>query len=251
MLSRLTFFSILILFVFQTPLASQTAKEIIEKSQEKIRGVETSQGSAKMTIIRPTWTREITMKSWSKGEDYSLTLITSPPRDQGTTFLKRDKEIWTFQPNIDRTIKLPPSMMMQSWMGSDFTNDDLVRESSMVNDYESTVLAKEEIDGWMCYKLEMIPHPDAPVVWGKVFIWIDEKEYMQLKVEFYDEDDYLVNTMYGKGIKELGNVLIPTVLEMVPNDEEGHKTVVEQLSLVLDQPIEERFFSIQTMKRIQ
>ena len=158
------------------------ALDIIKKADDKLRG-ETSNGTMKMTIVRPSWSREITMKSWSKGTDYSLILITGPARDKGAAFLKREKEIWNWQPTIDRTIKLPPSMMMQSWMGSDFTNDDLVRESSIVRDYTHKLLGTETVNGHACHKIQLTPKEDAPVVWGKVLVWIDQKEFMQMKTE--------------------------------------------------------------------
>lgn len=227
-----------------------TAKEIIEKADQKARG-ETSIGELKMTIIRPTWKREMQMKSWSKGTEYMLILVTAPARDAGTAFLKRENEIWNWQPTIDRVIKLPPSMMMQSWMGSDFTNDDLVRESSIVKDYTHKLLGKETVEKRECYKIELTPKENAPVVWGKVISWIDTKEFMQMKTEMYDEDGYLVNTMYGKNVKEMDGRLLPSVLEVVPADEEGHKTVVEYLELKFNEPIEESFFSIQNMKRVR
>ncbi|GAB5552413.1 MAG: outer membrane lipoprotein-sorting protein [Saprospiraceae bacterium] len=230
--------------------AQMTPKEIIRKSDEKLRG-QSSTSTMKMTIVRPNWTREIQMKSWSKGTDYSLTLVTAPARDKGTAFLKREKEIWNWQPTIDRVIKLPPSMMMQSWMGSDFKNDDLVRESSAVEDYTHKLLEEEIIEGLPCYKIEMIPKEDAPVVWGKVICWIDKSDYMQLKTTFHDEDGYLVNTMYGKDIKELDGKKLPGRLEVVPEEEDGHKTVIEYLSLKFDQPIKESFFSLQNMKRVR
>lgn len=235
-----------------TSLAAQdlTAKEIVVKADAKVRG-ETSQGAMKMTIIRPTWTREMSMKSWSKGTDYSLILVTAPARDKGTATLKRDKEIWNWQPSIDRVIKLPPSMMMQSWLGSDFTNDDLIRESSMVDDYSQKLLGSETIDGRAAYKVEMIPHEDAPVVWGKLLTWIDKEEFIQLKTEFYDEDEYLVNTMLGKNIRSLGGKTLATRLEVVPADEDGHKTIVEYLDMEFDKPIPESFFSLQNMKRVK
>lgn len=229
----------------------QTATEIIKKADEKARGISSSRGEMKMTIVRPSWSREITMKSWSKGADYSLTLITAPARDKGAAFLKREKEIWNWQPSIDRAIKLPPSMMMQSWMGSDFTNDDLVRESSVVVDYTHELVGEEEIDGRMCHKIELTPKPEAPVVWGKVISWISKDELLQLKTEFYDEDDYLVNTMVGKNVREIGGRTLPTLIEMIPADEPGKKTVIEQLDLVFDEPIETSFFSIQNMKRVR
>ncbi len=242
---------LMLLIPFMGTAQSQlSAIDIVKKADEKNRGL-TSQAVLKMTIVRPTWTREIQMKSWSKGSDFSLTLITAPARDKGAAFLKRNKEIWNWQPTIDRVIKMPPSMMMQSWMGSDFKNDDLVRESSIVEDYTHRLVGEEEIEGRPCYIIELIPKEDAPVVWGKVTSWIDQAEFMQLKTAFYDEDDYLVNTMYGKKIKELGGKLLPSVLEVVPADEEGQKTMVEYLSLAFDKPIKESFFSVQNMKRIR
>jgi outer membrane lipoprotein-sorting protein len=227
-----------------------TAKEIIQKADEKMRG-ESNIATIKMSIIRPTWEREMTLRSWAKGTEYSLILVTAPARDKGTAFLKREKEIWNWQPTIDRTIKMPPSMMMQSWMGSDFTNDDLVRESSIVTDYEHELLGTETLEGRACYKIKMIPKPDAPVVWGEILIWVSKDEYLQLKSEFYDEDGYLVQTIYGKQVKEMDGRVIPSVLEVVPADEEGHKTRLEYLSLDFNEPIQPSFFSIQNMKRVK
>jgi len=226
-----------------------TAKEIIEKSDQKLRG-ETSKATIKMTIVRPSWEREMTMKSWSKGTEYSLIIVEAPARDKGTGFLKREKELWNWQPTIDRTIKMPPSMMMQSWMGSDFTNDDLVRESSIVTDYTHELMGEEEVDGRMCYKIKLIPKPDAPVVWGEIITWIDKQEFMQLRTEFYDEDGYLVNTMIGKQIKELDGRLLPSIMEMIPADEEGHKTRIEYVNLEFDVSIDKSFFSIRKMQQL-
>ncbi len=229
---------------------AQDATAIIQKAEENVRGQQ-AYGEMKMTIQRPKWTREITMKSWSKGDDYSLVVVTAPARDKGTAFLKRDKEIWNWQPTIDRSIKMPPSMMMQSWMGSDFTNDDLVRQSSMVTDFNHNYLTEEELEGRMCYVIELLPKPDAAVVWGKIKMWIDQKDYLELKVEFYDEDDYLVNTMYGKNIMTLGGRTLPTRLELIPEDKDGHKTIVEQLAIDFDIEVDESFFSIQNLKRVK
>ena len=233
-----------------TPANDPTAKEIIQKADDKMRG-ELNIATIKMTIIRPTWEREMTLESWAKGTEYSLTLVTAPARDKGTAFLKREKEIWNWQPTIDRTIKMPPSMMMQSWMGSDFTNDDLVRESSIVTDYEHELLGTETLEDRNCYKIKMTPKPDAPVVWGEIIIWISKDEYLQLKSEFYDEDGYLVQTIYGKQVKEMYGRVIPSVLEVVPADEEGPKTRLEYLSLDFNEPIQPSFFSIQNMKRVK
>lgn len=225
-------------------------KEIIRKAEQRLNG-NSNKGEMKMTIIRPTWKREMRMKTWSKGDDYSLVLVTAPARDQGTAFLKREKEIWNWQPNIDREIKLPPSMMSQSWMGSDFTNDDLVQQSSLVDDFSHRLLNSETIEGRDCYQIELIPNEDAAVVWGKIIMWIDKADFLQLKTEFYDEDGYLVNTMLGKDIKELGGRILPAILEVIPADEEGNKTIVEQLWIEFDIDIKDSFFSVQNMKRVR
>lgn len=142
-------------------------------------------------------------------------------------------------------------MMMQSWLGSDFTNDDLIRESSVVKDYTHRLIGSENIDGLDAYKIEMIPNEDAPVVWGKLLLWVDKKDFIQLKTEFYDEDGYLVNTMLGKNIKMLGGKKLASLLEVIPADDEGHKTIVEYLDMAFDEPISERFFSLQNMKRVK
>ncbi len=230
---------------------SLSAKEVIEKADRKYKGEFSSTGEMKMRIIRPEWSREMSMKSWSKGDDLAIILITEPARDKGTAFLKRGKEIWNWQPTIDRVIKLPPSMMMQSWMGSDFTNDDLVKESSVVKDYEHAFIGEEMVEDRLCYIIELVPKQEAAVVWGKIITWIDKEDFMQLKAAFYDEDDYLVNSMYGKNIRMMGGKLLPTVLEVVPAEEEGRKTVIEYVNLTFNEPIDEAFFSVQQMKRVR
>ena len=226
-----------------------TAKEIIKKSDDKARGL-LSQGEMTMTIVRPDWSRSFTMKSWEKGGDYALILITSPAKDKGQVFLKIKSDMWNWVSSIERMIKIPPSMMMQSWMGSDFTNDDLVKESSIVNDYDHKLLGKDTLRGHVCYKLELIPHFDAAVTWGKVIMWITVDGFNQWSAEFYDEDMTLVNVLTASEIKKMGDREIPTVLEIVPVDKKGTKTVLVTKSIVFNKPIDNSFFSQQNMKRI-
>lgn len=242
--------TIVLLFAFIVILPAQDATGIIQKAEDKLRG-SSSKGEMTMTIIRPDWTREVGIKSWALGTEYSLILITGPARDKGSTFLKRKQEMWSWQPSIDRTIKMPPSMMMQSWMGSDFTNDDLVKESSIITDYNHKLLGSQKMEGRDCWKIELIAHEDAPVVWGKILLWVDKEEFMQLRTEFYDEDDYLINTMIGSDIKQLGGRWLPAKLEIIPAEEEGHKTVLQYISLDFNTNIKESFFSMQNMKRVR
>jgi hypothetical protein len=136
-------------------------------------------------------------------------------------------------------------------MGSDFTNDDLIRASSAVLDYDHTIVGEEKLLDRMCYKIQLIPKPEAAVVWGKLFMWVSKEDYLQLKIEFYDEDEYLVNTQILSDIKLLGGRTIPCHFEMIPADEEGKKTVVDILSSDYQTEVLETFFSQQNMKRMR
>ena len=226
------------------------ATEIIRRSDKLMRG-ESTRAEMTMRIVRPDWSRDMSMKSWSLGNDYALILVTAPARDKGTAFLKRDKEIWNWQPTIDRVIKLPPSMMMQSWMGSDFTNDDLVKESSAVEDYTHSLLGDTVIRGREAWKIQMLPKEDAAVVWGKVIAYIDKDDYVQLMAKMYDEDGYLVNTMTLSDIREVDGRPFPHKMEIRPADEPGNATIITYQSIVFNEPVVEDYFSIQNMKRIR
>jgi len=166
---------------------AQNATEIVKKADEKMQGL-SNYTVITIKIIRPTWEREMKMRAWSKGNEYSLIIIDEPAKDKGTVFLKRQKEIWNWLPSIDKSMKLPPSMMMQNWMGTDFTNDDLVKQSSVVNDYTHKLIGDSVIQNYDCYKIEMLPKEEAAVVWGKVILFVDKKEYMEMRVEYFDED---------------------------------------------------------------
>ncbi|MCG6189288.1 outer membrane lipoprotein-sorting protein [Maribellus maritimus] len=225
-------------------------KEIVKQADEKFRGT-SSTGEMTMIIQRPMWSREVTMKNWTLGNEFSMIYITAPAKEKGQVFLKRHNEMWNWVPSIERMIKIPPSMMMQSWMGSDFTNDDLVRESSLVKDYEQRLVGEETINGYECYKVELIPYDDAPVVWGKIIMWISKEEYHWLKAEYYDEDNYLVNTEVLSEIKQMDDRKIPTHLEMIPADDEGNKTILIFKEINFNVNLKESFFSQQNMRRIR
>lgn len=233
-------------------LSAQTnnAFDIIKKSEEKYRG-NSSKATIKIMIERPKYTREMSLTAWNKGNDFSLSIITAPAKDAGTVMLKREKEIYNYMPSIERTIKLPPSMMMQNWMGTDLTNDDLVRETSLVDDYNAQLLGSETINNMVCHKIELTPKPNAAVVWGKVLIWIDQKEFLQLKTEFYDEDEFLINTFLGKDIREMDGRKLTTTMEIIPADKPGNKTVMKYENLQFNINIDDAFFTTQNMKKIR
>ncbi len=236
--------------MFIAPIQAQTATDIIRQADEKLRG-QSSKAKVTVKIVRPNWEREITTTSWSLGSDYALIYISAPARDEGTVFLKRDKEIWNWQPSIERTIKLPPSMMMQSWMGSDFTNDDLVRESSIVNDYTHEFAGDTTILGRSCYKIVLTPKLDAAVVWGKIVSYISKAEYLQLMAKFYDEDGFLINEMQGFEVTEFDGRTLPKRVRMTPMDNPDQYTemIYEGLEFGID--VNQEFFSQRNMKCIR
>jgi outer membrane lipoprotein-sorting protein len=252
-MKRLPIILAMILFMAGIPQVlcqEMTAKEVVRKAQDKVNG-KSSKGNISMTIVRPDWSREVEMKIWSLGEDFYMIYITAPVKDKGQVFMKRYNDMWNWMPSINRMIKIPPSMMGQSWMGSDFTNDDLVEMNSMVEDYEHSFLEDEEYDGFDCYKVQFIPRKTAAVVWGKIIVWITKDEFYELKAEYYDEDEILVNTMYASEIEMMGDRKLPSKMEMVPGDKEGHKTVMKMKNMDYDIQIEESFFSQQNMKRVR
>jgi len=226
-------------------------KEIIRKADEKFNGEKTSTSIMAMTIVRPTWERTIEFKNWTSGREYALTLITAPAKDKGQSFLKRQQEMWNWNPTISRLIKLPPSMMSQGWMGSDYTNDDILKESSVVNDYDHEIVGEEEYEGRTCYLIKMVAKEDAAVIWGHQLRWIDKKDFLFLKSELYDEDAYLVRTELGSEIKTMDGRLIPTRIELIPAEEEGQMTIIEMKEMKFNEPIKESFFSQQNMKRVR
>jgi len=231
--------------------ASLSPSEIIKKADEQFRGEKSSYTEMSMTIVRPQWQRTVSFHSWTKGNEYALTLITAPAKEKGQSFLKRGTEMWSWNPSISRMIKLPPSMMSQGWMGSDYTNDDILKESSLVNDYEHRLLREEEYSGRMCYVIEMIAKENASVSWGKQIRWIDRQNFIFLKAELYDEDGYLVRTELASDIKMMDGRLIPAHLELIPADEEGNSTKLQIENITFNPPLDDSFFSIQHMKKIR
>jgi outer membrane lipoprotein-sorting protein len=230
---------------------SLSATDIVRKADEKFNGEKSSYSVMSMKVIRPEWQRTIEFKTWTLGRDNALTLITAPAKEAGQTFLKRGSEMWSWNPSINRLIKLPPSMMSQGWMGSDYTNDDILRESSVVNDYIHEIVGEENIGGRLCYKINMIARENASIVWGKQIRWIDKKDFLVLRAELYDEDGYLVRTETGSDIKIMDGRTITSKIELVPEEEPENKTLLEIREIKFNIPVGESYFSQQNMKRVR
>ena len=233
--------------IAQTP----DAKEIVKRAEDKALGEKSSYSEMSMTIVRPKWERTLKMKLWTKGRDKALTLITYPAKEKGQTFLKVGSNMWNWVPTINRMIKIPASMMSQGWMGSDYTNDDILKESSLTNDYNHTLLGEENYGGYRCYKIELKPKPDAAVVWGKLIKWISKDDYLMLKTEYYDEDGYLVRTEIGSDVKVMDNRKVASKLEIIPADKPNQKTVVVVDVMRFNSGITDERCSQQYMKSIK
>jgi outer membrane lipoprotein-sorting protein len=248
--------SLIILLLFggiSQALQAQTpnAKSIVDKSYHLFLG-KNSFSVMSMTIVRPSWQRTISMQNWSLGDAFYISLVTAPARDKGQVFLKYQKDMWNYIPAINRRIKIPPSMMMQSWMGSDFTNNDLMKQNSIITDYTHKITGEENYGNYTCWKIELTPLPEAAVVWGKIIVWIAKKNFNTLKMEFYDDHHKLIKTETASQLKMMGGRLLPSHLEMVSNTKSGNKTIIEIQHQEFNlRQINKSFFSIQNMQRLR
>lgn len=231
-------------------LEAQTAREVIARTEEKMRG-NTSEATILIRTVRPSWNREMRIRTWEKGRVYSMIFIDAPQKDRGIVFLKRKNEVWNWVPSIEKVIKLPPSMMSQSWMGTDFSNDDLVKESSILNDYEHSFSGDTVISGRSCFLITMLPLPEAPVVWGKLIVAVDKKDHVELHVRFYDEDNVLVNVMNGYDVKLMDGRLIPTRFEIIPAGKKNQRTEMIYEKIRFNISIEDQFFTTEQMKKMR
>lgn len=225
----------------------QTATEIITRTDEKMRG-KSSEATILIRTIRPGWSREMKVRVWMQGTQYSMILVEAPSKDKGIVYLKRKNEVWNWIPSIEKVIKLPPSMMSQSWMGTDFSNDDLVKESSIVHDYTHSFSGDTLINGRDCYMISMVPLPNAPVVWGRLLVCIDKKDLVELHARFYDEEGALVNIMNGYEVKMMDGRLIPTRFEMIPANKKNQRTEMIYQQISFNKPIPEGFFTTEKMR---
>jgi outer membrane lipoprotein-sorting protein len=223
------------------------AREIIRKVDQLYRSA-SSYAQMEMEISTPHWQRTLSLEAWTKGTDKTFILINSPKKESGTATLRLKNEMWNYLPQTAKVIKVPPSMMMGSWMGSDFNNDDLVRESSMLDDYTYKMIAPAEPEPGTL-SLEMIPRENTAVVWGKIILTVRERDYLPVKEEYYDEKGRMMRLMEFKDIKQMGGKTIPTVMELTPQNKEGNKTVIRYLETDFDLPLKEDIFSLRNLKK--
>ena len=221
-----------------------TAKQIMEMAEERMRS-DRSVALFEMTVVTPKWKRTMEIISYDdRVGDRSFIHILTPRRDEGTTFLRRGNELWMFRPRSERVTKIPPSMMHNSWMGSDFTNDDLVKESSYITDYTHEMAGREEVEGRSCYKLILTPKPEAAVTWGRIEALILPDPLVPVGYRFYNRRGELNKEMSLpiSNINEMDGVSIPTIWIMSTEDKPGHRTVITVNRIDFNAELPDSFF---------
>ena len=224
------------------------AKALLDKVDDLYRG-KSAHGKMTMKVTTVHWTRELSLEFWSKGKERSLIRILAPQKEKGTTTLKVGKEMWNYLPKVDRVIKVPSSMMGGSWMGSHFTNDDLVKESRMAEDYDTAISFEGTREGAEVIELSSIPKKDAAVVWGKVVTLVRKADLIPVKVDYYDEDLHLARRMTFSDVKKMGGRLLPTVLRVVPTDKPNESTEIVYHQVEFDVDLPDNLFTLRNLQR--
>lgn len=220
----------------------------ISRKLDRLYRSESSQGVVEMTVINPNFQRTLKMKVWTQGLESTLVRILSPRKEKGTATLKRGNEMWNYLPKIGKTIRIPPSMMMNSWMGSDLTNDDLVKETSWEKDYHVS-LAPDPPQGLI--GLVYTPRPEAAVTWSKVEAFVDSASLLPVRLDYYDEKGAKVRTMEYAEVKELGGRKLPAEFRVIPLSQEkkGRKTIMVYRELEFDQKLDDSLFTLSNLRR--
>jgi outer membrane lipoprotein-sorting protein len=240
-------FSLLLLLIPALGLAEERdGKTIVRDALNHWRGL-SSYTEMTMVIHRPDWERSMTMRAWTKGDDHSLVRVTEPKKDRGNGTLTDDKSLWSYSPKVNRVIKVPSSMMGQSWMGSDFSNKDIARADDIVDEYEHTILQIEQIDGVTVYDIESIPNEDAAVVWGREVMRI-RADHVVLMHSYYDQDGDLVKSLTTMEIAEMGGRVIAKRQRMSKADKPDEWTEIQVNDVEYELELKDSLFTLSNLR---
>jgi len=241
-------FSFLFFYIISLPASAIEVDALIQHIDELWRG-NTSRANMTMTVKTRRYQRTMTMEAWSRGSEYSLVVIRQPIKDKGIATLKVKENIWNYLPKINRVTKVPSSMMSGSWMGSHFTNDDLVKESTFKDDYTSNISFEGTREGKKIYEITSIPKADAAVVWGKVVTIMEQKNLSPLYALYYDEEGVLIRTMTFDQPRKIDKRIVPMRLTLQPEDKPEESTIFIYKDIEFEVPLKEGFFSLQNLQR--
>lgn len=235
-------FTVLMCFSLLVKADDDDGVALLKKMDELFRS-KTSIATMKMTITTPNWQRTLEMQSWTQGMDDTFIRVLSPRKDRGVATLKKGKEMWNFFPKINKVIKVPPSMMMGSWMGSDFTNDDLVREVSLVEEYHVTKSESEDT-----YQLTLLPKQSTVTVWGKITIIVNKADLLPLEQNYFDEKGDKIRSMSFSDIRDFSGKKMPAIMTMIPHNKSGHKTIIEYVEAEFDSQLKDNIFTLRNLQ---
>lgn len=256
--TRCSILSLFLLLLLLLPLDStaqvaaeaddQRAREIVDRVDRMLRG-DSSVGTVEMEIVTANWRRTLLLQIWSRGTEEALIRVVKPEKEAGTATLKVGNNIWNYLPKVNRTIKIPTSMMMASWMGSHFTNDDLVKESRLIHNYFVALSFAGERNGVAVYEFTLTPKPEAAIVWGKVVLEVQQETLLPTWQRYYDEGGALVRELVFSDYRLMGGRRIPARLAMFPTDKPGEQTVITYHDLTFDVPLSDDTFSLRNLER--
>ncbi len=240
---------IFIFTVFFTNLFAKEKKEdvydILDKV-DKIYRAETSHAEMEMKITTPNWKRTMKLEIWSEGMEKTFISVLSPAKDKGVSTLRVNNDMWNYFPKVGRVMKVPPSMMMGSWMGSDFTNDDLVKQTTFREDYNAKIVQSKDKDTIV---IEMTPKESAASVWGKIVATIRKRDYMPLKQEYFSEKGEKMRIMKFSEFKKMGGKVIPAVMKIIPLNKKGHSTKITYIKADFDIKLDSNIFSLRNLRK--
>ena len=251
-MSKITIINIFILFIvffINYVNASNLDPEKILDSVDDIYRSNASHGIITLSVTTVNWQRTLTLEQWSKGEDKHLIRILKPKKEKGLATLRVDKNIWNYMPKVKRVIKIPSSMMSSSWMGSHFTNDDLVKQSRMAEDYTFSITFEGMKEEKNIVEITCIPKKNAAVVWGKVEVVVYRDDYIPIRMIYYDEDLLLSRTLEFGDIQMMDGKMIPTRMSMIPVDEPNESTIVSWEEIQFGISIDDEFFSLRKLQQ--
>jgi outer membrane lipoprotein-sorting protein len=230
------------------PLHAQdiSARDLIQRAMDHYRG-QTSYSIMTMTINRPQWQRSMTMRGWTAGDKETLVRVTQPRKDSGNGTLSVDGNMWTYTPKINRVIKVPSSMMSQNWMGSDFSNKDISKNTDIIDQYDHTLLETRAQDGFTVYVIQSIPHEEAAVVWGREVFHIRD-DWVLLEQQFWDQDDELVKTLKALEVKQMSGRAVATIMRMTQASNPQEWTELHTLEIEFDVDLRANVFTLSNLR---
>jgi outer membrane lipoprotein-sorting protein len=237
---------LLALLPLNTMADSPAPEDIIRKAMDHWRGVN-SYGEMTMIIHRPDWERSMSMQAWTEGDKNSLVRVTAPARDAGNGTLLQDNNMWTYSPKINRVVKVPSSMMSQSWMGSDLSNKDISKSTDIIDQYEHSLLETKDMDGHQAWIIQSIPHEDAAVVWGKE-IWTIRDDYVLMEQQFWDQEEVLVKTFKTLEVREMGGRTVASIMRMQDVDKPNEWTEMRVDSNEFDVELPKNLFTLSNLR---